>query len=42
MSGRRLGRLFGSLFILAAVASVVVANHGGVPAELHMADVIWV
>ncbi|MFG3556542.1 hypothetical protein ACGGAQ_19375 [Micromonospora sp. NPDC047557] len=41
MSGRRLGRLYGSLLILAAVATMVIANHG-VPADLHLTDVVWV
>ncbi|MGC4867018.1 hypothetical protein ACLQ3B_16480 [Micromonospora sp. DT53] len=41
MSGRRLGRLYGSLLILAAVATMVIGNHG-VPADLNLGDIIWV
>jgi hypothetical protein len=39
MSGRRLGRLFGSLLLVAALAAVVVLNPG--VTELHLTDVIW-
>ncbi|MCW3843925.1 hypothetical protein ONA70_27895 [Micromonospora yasonensis] len=39
MSGRRLGRLFGSLLLFAALAGVAVVDSG--LTELHPMDVIW-
>ncbi|SBT51631.1 hypothetical protein [Micromonospora narathiwatensis] len=40
MSGRRLGRLFGSLLLFSAMAGVALAN-GGV-ADLRLLDFVWV
>ncbi|MEU4774042.1 hypothetical protein [Micromonospora sp. NPDC023633] len=41
MSGRRLGRLLGSLFALAALASVVLGGDLWETGDLQTADVIW-
>ncbi|MEU9507575.1 hypothetical protein AB0D32_14985 [Micromonospora sp. NPDC048170] len=41
MSGRRLGRLLGSLFVLAALASGVLVGDLWGLGDLQTADVIW-
>lgn len=43
MSGRRLGRLFGSLLVLAAAAAIGlnVSLYDGVVGNFHTADIIW-
>ncbi|MCL7459160.1 hypothetical protein AB0I85_02085 [Micromonospora echinofusca] len=41
MSGRRLGRLLGSLFVLAALASVVWVGDAWGSAEAQLGDIIW-
>ncbi|MER7458025.1 hypothetical protein [Micromonospora sp. NPDC126480] len=38
MSGRRLGRLLGSLLVLSAVAVVGVSDFQG---DLHLMDYVW-
>lgn len=43
MSGRRLGRLFGSLLVLAALAltGLNVGLYDGITGDFQTADIIW-
>lgn len=41
MSGRRLGRLLGSLFVLAAFAAAIAGVDAGGVGELQKLDIVW-
>ncbi|MGK5742898.1 hypothetical protein [Micromonospora sp. URMC 103] len=44
MSGRKLGRLSGSLLLLAAAATIGLhagSHDSGIEGEFHNADIIW-